>query len=32
MELKIQKLEQLLKVKDSKIATLTNKLASAGVE
>ncbi len=32
MELKINKLEQLIKLKDSKIQTLTSKLAQAGVQ
>ena len=31
MELKIKKLEQLVKLKDSKIQTLTNKLTAAGI-
>ncbi len=30
LELKIKKLEQLVKLKDSKISSLTNKLQSAG--
>jgi hypothetical protein len=32
MEVKIQKLEQLLKLKDSKLMTLTNKLQEAGID
>eukprot|EP00824_Muranothrix_gubernata_P004355 TRINITY_DN15532_c0_g1_i2.p1 TRINITY_DN15532_c0_g1~~TRINITY_DN15532_c0_g1_i2.p1 ORF type:complete len:172 (-),score=19.49 TRINITY_DN15532_c0_g1_i2:61-576(-) len=32
MELKIKKLEQLVRLKDSKIQTLTNKLAQAGIQ
>jgi hypothetical protein len=32
MEVKLQKLEQLVKIKDSKIITLTNKLAAAGID
>lgn len=32
MELKIKKLEQLIKLKDSKIQTLTNKLTAAGIQ
>ena len=32
MELKIKKLEQLVKLKDSKIQTLTNKLTAAGIQ
>ena len=31
MEQKINKLEQLVKLKDSKIKMLTNKLSSAGI-
>jgi len=31
LELKIKKLEQLVKLKDSKIGNLTNKLSSMGV-
>ena len=31
MELKIKKLEQLVRLKDSKIQTLTNKLAQSGI-
>lgn len=32
MELKINKLEQLVKLKDSKIQTLANKLSQAGIK
>ena len=32
MELKIRKLEELLTIKDNKIQTLTNKLASANIK
>jgi len=32
MELKIKKLEQLVKLKDSKIQTLSNKLTAAGIQ
>ena len=32
MELKIKKLEQLVRLKDSKIQTLTNKLAQSGIQ
>lgn len=32
MELKIKKMEQLVKLKDSKIQTLTNKLTAAGIQ
>jgi predicted RNase H-like nuclease (RuvC/YqgF family) len=31
MELKIKKLEELIKLKDNKIQSLTNKLAQAGI-
>jgi len=31
LELKIKKLEQLVKLKDSKIQTLSNKLSQAGI-
>ena len=31
LELKIKKLEQLVKLKDAKIGNLTNKLQSAGI-
>ena len=32
MELKINKLEQLIRLKDNKIQTLTSKLAQAGIQ